>query len=191
MSYPEKPANIWINTLINSLLLILISSMLIFVPLEIYHTIIVFIGALILISGLGFIFYIIRAQQVKFQTNIVWYIQALINIALGLFLILKPEFILNLLHYFISFSLILIGIIQILLALKQKEIVKHVSYLRYTSLLSIILGITILFWPQFPLVILGYIGICIGIILLLFAFIFYFKGNQISNQIDSDLKGEL
>jgi uncharacterized membrane protein HdeD (DUF308 family) len=168
-----KPGNQWSNLLMNAIITLIIGSILIFVPTTVYKTLILVLGAIMLASGISFIIYVHRANNIEVKAKVIWYGQAIINISIGLMMLIQPDIILKFMYYFISIWLILIGAIQLFFAPSQKTIIGKLNIMLINSILSISFGVLFLIWPTFPLQIMGVIFSIIGLILLYYSFIFY------------------
>jgi uncharacterized membrane protein HdeD (DUF308 family) len=175
----NKSRSRWSNTLINAIITLIIALILIIVPNTIYKTIIIGIGLVMLFSGIGYVIFLYRSKNQEFKNKVVVYGQAILNITVGIFLLLKPELVLDFMRYFISIWLILLGAIQLFLAPSQKAIVSNVSIILVNSIISLGLGVLILLWPTFPLIIIGYACLLISIILFYYSFVFYKHRNDV------------
>ncbi len=174
-----KPSNKWSNILINAIITLSIGAMLILVPNTIYQTIIIGIGIVLFIAGVGFLVYASRSHEISFQSKSFWYIQSVINIVVGIFIFFQPAMVVNLLHYFISIWLIIVGGVQLFFASTQRSVYGNVSVLLINSILALGLGVLFLVWPEFPLVVIGYITVLIGLILLFYSYIFFKHRNEV------------
>jgi len=174
-----KPRNRWTNLLINAIITLTIGSVLVFIPKTIYISIVIGIGIILMLSGIAFLIYTHNSKLVEVKNKILWYLQSLINLTVGTFLVFQPDLVLQFMIYFISVWLILIGAIQLFQAPSQKNIAKNISVILINSIISIALGIAILIWPTFPLQFIGYIVMLIGVILLFYSFVFYKHRNDV------------
>ena len=173
-----KPSDRWSNILINAILTISIGLMLILIPDKIYQTIVIAIGVILFIAGLASLIFANRSQSITFKTKSFWYIQSILNIIVGIFLFFQPALVVSLLHYFISIWLIIVGSMQLFFASTQKGIYGKVNVLFINSILALGLGVVFLVWPKFPLIAIGYITVLIGVILLIYSFIFFKHRND-------------
>jgi uncharacterized membrane protein HdeD (DUF308 family) len=137
------------------------------------------IGGILIISGIVLLLYTYNSKLAIIKNKILWYLQSIINLTVGAFLIFQPELVLDFMIYFISVWLILIGAIQLFQAPSQKNIAGNISVILINSVISIALGVAILIWPTFPLQFIGYIVMLIGIILLFYSFVFYKHRNDV------------
>ena len=165
--------------LMNSIITLIIGSVLVFIPEAIYISIVIGIGVLLVLAGFGFLFFTYNSHQLIIKNKVLLYFQSIVNLTVGAFLIFQPELVLNFMIYFISIWLILIGSIQLFQAPSQKNITGNISFIFINSIISIALGVAILIWPTFPLQFIGYIVMLIGIILLFYSFVFYKHRNDV------------
>ncbi len=176
-----KIRNRWTNILLNAIITLTIGAVLLFIPKTVYISIVIGIGIVLILSGISFLTYTYNSKKILQNKKPLWYLQSIINITVGTFLVFQPEIVLNFIVYFISLWLILIGAIQLFQAPSQKTIAGNISVILINSVLSIALGVIILIWPTFPLQIIGYIVMLIGIILLYYSFVFYTHRNDVIN----------
>ena len=169
----------WTNILINAIITLTIGSVLVFIPEAIYLSIVIGIGIVLIISGFSILLYTHNSKQLIVKSKVLWYLQSIINLTVGAFLVFQPELVLNFMVYFISVWLILIGAIQLFQAPSQKNIAGNISVILINSIISIALGVAILIWPTFPLQFIGYIVMLIGVILLYYSFVFYTHRNDV------------
>ncbi len=168
----------WSSFLINALVTLAIGLLLVLAPQTVYKTIVISVGVVLFIGGLISLIYVNRSQTLTIKNKSFWYIQAVINIVIGVFIFLQPELVVNLLRYFISIWLILVGVIQLLYSSGQSKIYGNVSVMLINSILALLVGIIFLIWPEFPLLIIGYLNIFISIILFYYSIVFYSNRNQ-------------
>jgi len=176
-----RTGNRWTNILINAIITITIGSVLVFIPKTIYLSIVIGIGVVLILSGISLLLYTYNSKQIIVKNKILWYLQSIINLTVGAFLVFQPELVLDFMIYFISVWLILIGVIQLFQAPSQKNIAGNISVILINSIISMVLGVAILIWPTFPLQFVGYIIMLIGIILLYYSFVFYTHRNDVIN----------
>ncbi|RLD40470.1 MAG: hypothetical protein DRI86_15215 [Bacteroidetes bacterium] len=176
-----RTGNRWTNILINAIITITIGSVLVFIPKTIYLSIVIGIGVVLILSGISLLLYTYNSKQIIVKNKILWYLQSIINLTVGAFLVFQPELVLDFMIYFISVWLILVGVIQLFQAPSQKNIAGNISVILINSIISIVLGVAILIWPTFPLQFVGYIVMLIGIILLYYSFVFYTHRNDVIN----------
>ena len=169
----------WTNILINAIITLTIGSVLVFIPQAIYLSIVIGIGIVLILSGFSILLYTHNSKQLIVKSKVLWYLQSIINLTVGAFLVFQPELVLNFMVYFISVWLILIGAIQLFQAPSQKNIAGNISIILINSVISIVLGVAILIWPTFPLQFIGYIVMLIGVILLYYSIVFYTHRNDV------------
>ncbi len=162
-------SNHWTNILINAVITLSIGAILILVPNTIYNTIIIIAGITLFLFGLAFLIYAYQSKTTTIKSKTYWYFQSVLYFAVGLFLFFKPQIVVNLLHYFISIWLIIVGLTQLFFAANRKHIIGNSSFMFINSIIALSLGILILIWPQFPVVFIGYITLLIGIVLLVYS----------------------
>lgn len=178
MSLEIKLRNRWSSTLINAIITTTIGAILIFIPEVIYKTIVIGIGVLLFASGVGSLVYLFKTEQSKLKEQIFGYGQALINIAIGIFLITKPLLVVSFLVKFIAVWLVFIGIILLIINPDQTTAIKGYSIMFIGGVASIILGIILFFWPTFPIEVLGHIIFIIGLVLLYISYSTYKRGGH-------------
>ena len=166
-------SNRWSNVLISALLTLIIGGVLIFVPEAIYSTIIIVIGIIIILFGIGFFIFTNRSNTLSTKAKSLWYTQSIINIIVGLFMAFQSEIVYSFIIYFLAIWLIITGASQIFFAPSQKQIIKKVNIVLLNGIMALALGATILIWPEFPMVFIGYITLFIGTILLYDSIIFF------------------
>lgn len=174
----------WSNVLINAIITIAIALLLIFVAEAIYSTIIISLGILMVLSGLGFLIYVSKSNPISVSSKTIWYVQSVINIIAGLFMIFQSQIVFELFSYFIAIWLIIIGITQIFSAPTKKSMVKNININLINGIFAIALGASLLIWPELPFTIIGYITLALGIFLLFDSFV-SFK-NRINKNIDAE-----
>jgi len=103
----------WSNILINGIITLAIGLLLVFAPNTVYKMIVLGLGVALFLGGLISIVYASRSQTLSVNNKSFWYIQAVINILIGIYIFFQPEVVLNRLRYFISIWLIIVGIIQL------------------------------------------------------------------------------
>lgn len=168
----------WSNILINGIITLAIGSLLVFAPITVYKMIVIGIGIALFSVGLVSLIYASRTQNLSVKNKSIWYIQAIIDIAIGIFIFFQPELVVNMLRYFISIWLIIVGAIQLFYSAGQSKIFGKVSIMFINSILALAVGVVFLAWPEFPLLVLGYINIFISIILFYYAIVFYTNRNK-------------
>lgn len=163
----------WSNVLINGVVTLALGLLLVLASDTVYKMIVLGLGIAMFIGGLISLIYTIRSQNLSVKNKSFWYIQAVINIIIGIFIFFQPEFVLSMLRYFISIWLIIVGIIQLFYSNVQRKLFGKVSVILVNGLLAIVVGIVFLAWPAFPLLVIGYINIFISIILFYYTIVFY------------------
>lgn len=169
----NKSSRHWSSLFINAIISFAIAAVLIFVPKSLYHSLIIGFGAIMLISGIGFILYTIKHKQTEQKTKLTWYFQAIVNVVIGSILILKPGLLFDIIHYLVSAWLILSGIIQLIISIRKDTTIKKKKLFLGNNIFTIALGLLIFLWPTFPLVIIGYLCLIIGLLLLYFSLLLY------------------
>jgi len=174
-----RTGNKWTNILINAVITLTIGSVLVFIPETVYLSIVIGIGVVLILSGISLLLYTYNSKQLIVKNKILWYLQSIINLTVGVFLVFQPRIVLEFMIYFISVWLILVGAIQLFQAPSQKNITGNISIILINSIISMVLGVAILIWPTFPLEFIGYIIMLIGVILLYYSFVFYTHRNDV------------
>ena len=172
-------SNKWVNLVINGIIALVIGSIFIFVPQAVYKTIIIILGVLLLLAGLGFVFYANRKGSVPTaQGRVVWNVQGLLNLAIGLFMIFEPQLLYNFIMIFVGIWLIVAGAIQLYDSHQIRNVIAHYRIMMFWGFIDIALGLVIILWKDFPVVVMGYIAYFIAAILFVYAIIFYNYRNK-------------
>jgi uncharacterized membrane protein HdeD (DUF308 family) len=183
-----KTSGKWSNILINGIVTLTIGLLLVFAPQTVYKMIVIGIGVALFLGGLISLIYVSRTQSLTIRNKSFWYIQAVINIVIGIFIFFQPELVLKLLRYFISIWLIIVGAIQLFYSAGQSKIFGNVSIMLINSILALLVGLIFLVWPEFPLMLIGYISIFISIILFYYAIVFYTNRSGVISKNISDIE---
>jgi uncharacterized membrane protein HdeD (DUF308 family) len=172
-------SNKWVNLLINGLIALVIGSIFVFVPESIYTTIIIILGVILLLSGIGFVFYANKKGAVpSSQGRIVWTIQGLFNIGIGVFMMMKPVLLYNFIMTFVGIWLIVAGAIQLFDSHQLRNVMNHYRVLMVWGFINIALGLVVILWPEFPIKVFGYIAYLIALILFIYSGVFYSMRNK-------------
>ncbi|MCK5846987.1 MAG: DUF308 domain-containing protein [Bacteroidales bacterium] len=171
-------SNRWSNVLINALLTLTIGIVLVFVPDTVYSMIIIGIGIVMITSGIGFLLYNYMSKTVSPKAKTMLFVQAIINIIVGLFMVFQSIIVYNSIIYFLAIWLIITGAMQLFSAPSQKNIIPNTNVILLNGVIALGLGVIILIWPQFPLVFIGYLTIFISTILFYYSYISFKHRNQ-------------
>ncbi len=176
-------SNRWSNVLINALLTLTIGLVLILVPNTVYTTIILAIGIIMILIGLSFMGYTHFSKKITTKSKTILFTQAIVNIIVGLFMVFQSEIVYNFIIYFIAIWLIITGATQLFSAPSQKNIIPYTNIILINGIIALGLGVTILIWPEFPMIFIGYINIYISIILFYYSFTSFKHRNQNSKVV--------
>ncbi len=186
----QSLSNKWVNLLVNGLIALVIGSIFIFVPESIYQTIIIILGIFLVLSGIGFVFYANKKGTApSSQGRIVWTIQGLFNIGIGVFMMMKPALLYNFIMTFVGIWLIVAGAIQLYDSHQLRNVMSHYRVLMVWGFINIALGVVVILWPEFPIKVFGYIAYMIALVLFIYAGVFYSMRNKTpyGNVEDADI----
>ena len=137
--------NWWFLTL-SGITAILFGLMLLFLTGEVIKTAIFYFGLLILITGV--ILLLTTFYYVKKNKNVTMIsIQAIATIAIGLILMVFPQKSLELFLIVFGLWCIIIGIIQLVMLFLLRKILEHWPVMLINGLLTVVLGIIIVYHP--------------------------------------------
>jgi uncharacterized membrane protein HdeD (DUF308 family) len=163
----------WWFLAINGFIFILFGLLLLFFTQEAILTMIKYFGIFLLAGGvILLIFGINNIRKDKSAAMIL--MEAIASAAIGLALLFFPQTSVALFLMLIGIWAIIIGIIQLVIIVNIKGILVHKNMLLLNGLLTIALGILLLFnpfaWAVFMGKIIGICSVLFGILLLYFAF---------------------
>lgn len=180
-------SNKWISLFVNGLIALFFGSIFIFIPETVYITIIGVFGGLILLMGIGFIYFGVKSgTDAGSKVRMMWIIQGLINIGIGIFMILQPELLFKFIMTFVGIWLIVAGAIQLYDSHVMRNVMNHYRLLLLWGFVNIAMGLTVILWKEFPIVVFGYFAYFIAIIMFVYAGIFYKYRNEIPGQANME-----
>jgi uncharacterized membrane protein HdeD (DUF308 family) len=164
----------WWFLAINGLIFVLFGLLLMFFTQETILTLVKYFGILLLAGGvILLIFGINNIRKDKDAAMIL--MEAIASGAIGLALILFPQATLALFLLLIGIWAIIIGIIQLVIIVNIKGNISNKNIHLFNALLTIGLGILLLFnpfgWAVFMGILIGILALLFGVLLLYFAFI--------------------
>jgi len=143
------------------------------VPSETLATIGFAAGIIVLLSGLFLVFGAFSYAKEN-KNMFFWLSEGLVNLALGIILIINPEWLLEFIMIIIGLWALILGIYQLYIGIAEKKVVLNPKVLIINGLATSIIGAIILFKPEmvasFVIQILGVISIILGGIMMYFAF---------------------
>ena len=186
-------SNKWISLFVNGLIALFFGSVFIFIPETVYITIIGGFGGLILLIGIGFIYFGLKnGDQPGSKARMMWIIQGIINIGIGIFMILQPELLFKFIMTFVGIWLIVAGALQLYDSHMMRNIMNHYRLLMIWGFINLGLGVVIILWKEFPIVVFGYISYFIALIMFIYAGVFYrFRNYKPDNTASSIEEAEV
>ena len=182
-------SNKWISLFVNGLIAVFFGSVFIFIPEAVYITIIGIFGGLILLLGIGFIYFGVRkGAKPGSKARMMWIIQGLINIGIGIFMILQPDLLFKFIMTFVGIWLIVAGALQLYDSHMMRNVMNHYRLLLLWGFINIALGVIIILWKEFPIVVFGYISYFIALIMFIYAGIFYSYRNYTPGGESADIE---
>jgi len=167
--------NLWF-LVINGVIFILFGLLLIFCTQETILTLVKYFGVLLVAGGVVLLLVGINNIR-KDKAAAMILVEAIASGAIGLALILFPQASLSLFLLLIGIWAIIIGIIQLVTIINIKGIIPNKNVHLINALLTIGLGILLLFkpfgWAVFMGVIIGICAVLFGALLLYFSFILW------------------
>lgn len=164
----------WWFLAVNGLILIILGGLLLFFTKESIQTMIKYIGALLL-AGSAILLFIGINNIRKDKSAAMILIEAISCIAFGLALLLFPQPTLNLFLMLIGIWAIIIGIIQLVIIVNIKGALANKNILLINGLMTISLGIFLLFkpfeWAMFMGKIIGICAALFGTLLVYFSLV--------------------
>lgn len=135
-----------------------------FVPNDTLHTLVQLIGALIVISGIGSAY-----TAHKSGHNLLFSLggtASIVSICIGILLLVKPEFFVNMMVTLFGVLLILVGLLQIINVANLRGEINNSRFYIAGGIIPIAVGALFLILPEF---ISGIIGVILGITLIVYA----------------------
>jgi uncharacterized membrane protein HdeD (DUF308 family) len=164
----------WWFLAINGAIIIIFGLMFLFFTQETILTLIKYFG-IILVAGGGFLLFLGINNLRKDKDAALTLVEAIASIAIGLALLLFPQATVALFLMLIGIWAILLGIIQIVIIVNIKGTIANKNVHLINGLLTIGLGILLLFnpfaWAVFMVKVIGALATIFGLLLLYFAFV--------------------
>jgi uncharacterized membrane protein HdeD (DUF308 family) len=158
----------------NGLIAVLFGLLLLGFTEKVITTIIFYFGIVILISGLILVALAIRNIK-KDKGSLMIILEAVITIALGVIIVIQPSESLKLFLTLVGIWAIIIGIVQLVILINIKQALNNKNILLISALVTIGLGIALLFAPlsfvMGILKVLGVISLALGILMIYFSFV--------------------
>jgi uncharacterized membrane protein HdeD (DUF308 family) len=162
----------WLTFLINGIIALIIGLLLLFVPNETILTITKYFAILLMIAGVVLLSVAIRNLRSDLP-YILLMAEAVAAILIGLLLIIYTRQSLEMFVILMGIWALIIGIVQMILAVRLKEKIGNYSLLLINGILTAALGIMLFFNPFQSLIVLGYIvgvlAVGVGILLIYFS----------------------
>lgn len=178
-------SNKWISLFVNGLIALFFGSIFIFIPETVYITIIGVFGGLVLLLGLGFIYFGVKqGKSPGGKQRMMWIVQGIINIGIGIFMIMQPELLFKFIMTFVGIWLIIAGAIQLYDSHVMRNVMSSYRLLLLWGFVNIALGLIVILWKEFPIVVFGYFAYFIALIMFIYAGIFYKYRNVNPNQTE-------
>jgi uncharacterized membrane protein HdeD (DUF308 family) len=169
MNYFQK--NSWWIEALKGVLAIIIGVICLMNPSEALTAIAVFLGILAILAGLAIE---INALSRKGSNWQFWIVEGIFNLVIGILLVSYPKAAINVLVILISLWIIAMGIIQVFTFRNMKKAGYTSQVLIFTAILSLLIGILLLFNPfegaKIVAIILGIYAVVYGVSSLFVAF---------------------
>jgi uncharacterized membrane protein HdeD (DUF308 family) len=179
----------WWFLAINGIIFILFGCLLLFFTKELISTLVLYFGLLMLAGG-GILLLTGINNIRKDKSAALIMVEAIAGIAIGLALILFPQPTAALFLMLIGIWAIIIGIIQLVVVVNIKRVLSGKNLLLINGLLTIALGIALLFdpfkWAEFMGKIIGFFSAFFGLILVYFSFVLLSVKNMEKNEPFAD-----
>lgn len=158
----------------NGLIAVLFGLLLLGFTQEVIKTIVIWFGAIVLICGIGLVALAIRNVR-KDKGSLIIILEAVVTIAIGLVILIKPGDSLDLFLTLIGIWAVIIGIIQLVILINIKEAVRQKNLLLVNALVTIGLGAVLIFFKgifaSVLVTIIGIFSLLLGILMIYFSFV--------------------
>lgn len=147
-----------------SIAALIIGIVALFVPNDTLNTLVMLIGAFIVISGIGTAY-----TAHKSGHNLLFSLggtASVVSIIIGILLIAKPDFFLNMIVTLFGVLLIIVGLLQIINVANLRNEITHTKFYIAGGIIPIAVGALFLVLPEF---ITSIIGVVLGITLIVYA----------------------
>lgn len=157
------PKNAWIIWLVMGLLSSVVGTWLIFSPKAAVATLAILLAVALFLNGL---FELVTAGDRR-QAWVGYLLGALFLIA-GIVVLLRPGKSLWFLAIVVGFSVIVTGLVQVVVAFAERDVIRHWALLAVLGAIGIVVGVLAIVWPQITAWVLA---LLIGVRLLIFGII--------------------
>jgi len=161
-----------LTLLINGIIALLFGGLAIFLPQATIKTIAIYFGILLLIGGAGGMWVAIRNMQ-REKPYISSLISSIVSIVIGLIIVFNTRLSLNIFGIIIGIWALVIGAVQLFLALKMMEGGRYKNLMLINGLITLLFGLLLFVSPFGAILaltrIIGVIAVLFGGILLFFA----------------------
>ncbi len=147
-----------------SIAALIVGVIMLFVPNDTLHTLVMLIGAFILLAGIGTAISAYRSNHNLFLS--LGGVAALVSVVLGIVLISRPDVFVNMVVVLFGILLLFVGLLQIINVANMRRDINHPRFYIAGGLLPLIVGLVFLLFPQ---KIISFIGVLLGITLILYA----------------------
>lgn len=147
-----------------SIAALIVGIVALFVPNDTLNTLVMLIGALIVLSGLGTAYTAHRSGH-----NLLYSlggIASIVSIIIGILLVAKPDFFLSMVITLFGVLLILVGLLQIINVANLRNELSNTKFYIAGGIIPIAVGAVILVLPE---LIASIIGVILGITLIIYA----------------------
>lgn len=169
----RKFSNWWFLA-INGLIFTLFGILIVMLTEEAIKTLLLYIG--FVMFAVGGVLLVVGINQVrKDKSAAMILIEAIASIAIGIALVFFPQSSVELFLILIGIWAIIIGIIQLVVIVNIKDVVAPKNIIMINALLTIGLGVSLLFnpfsWALFLVKIIGILAALFGVLLIYFSFV--------------------
>lgn len=163
----------WLTFLINGIIALIIGGLLVFVPGDTILTITRYFAILLLLAGV--VMLILAIRNIRAETPyILLLVEALAAILVGSLLLFYTRQSLEFFVIVMGIWALIIGAVQVILAMKFKDKLGSYSILLINGLLTVLLGILLFFNPFTSIkllgIIVGILALSVGVLLIYFSF---------------------
>lgn len=168
-----KKSNNWWFVALKGLLFIIFGLLAILYPGEAISTVIIYLGLVILVTGVIFLIGAIINIRHKKPWEL-WLLEAVIDIALGVLFIFYPVWTIKFFTTLIGIWAVILGIYQLVTYFKTRKVIRNNSLYLYNGAFAVILGLLFVFNPFGPgkiiTVLIGIFAVIFGIMVVVMAF---------------------
>jgi uncharacterized membrane protein HdeD (DUF308 family) len=158
----------------NGVIAILFGLLLLGFTKEVISTIVIWFGVAVLLCGVLLVALAIRNIR-KDKGSLMIILEAVLTIAIGLIIIIKPGDSLRLFLTLVGIWAVIIGIVQLVILINIKEAIRNKNVLLISSLVTLGLGLALILIPNlfagFLVKLIGIISLALGILMIYFSFL--------------------